>query len=822
VRAEVGKFTRTSRMMNLHIPLLLCLLMLHCMHADDAVRGSNSINVRHIRRWAAATPSYEASASKATIESIMSSISTTPSNLRPTNNSSTTMSAFNKSSATPLPTSEPSVMPTTRATAKPSAASTLMPTQPIPIQYIRCRSLMGLLAHYYHFLANCLLPSVLYYQKHAYDLNHVRRFALCDTNLTFENLDMTSAYRAALPSIEIVPPTEAKICLHAGSAKDPVITLSGYDDRHGSGFMRMTPEERSLISSYFVKQSPQEYRPKKEYRDMIIILGRAANHSGSTLSGGGKTGAERRSISNFDALYEAVRSEFGKPGSRTKVIAAYPEKMSIFEQFWLFQRARIVIGQHGAGLSNIFFTKPGKFIGLIEISPYTYNRRGEIYRAFADCFQLLAESLDTQYYRVRQAGEFGSANVTETVEAIKLMESQKFMVGPLKHQLHLVRAENHSLTLNDKLLAYNKAIDRTRPPMVDYHGHSDIFGSLRVRDQMNQLECVQDRDSNDMSDFYFKCLFPSILFVTHHPNIHRIYLCGVHQPYQEAELAQLIPRFVAADGKCHVNAIRLQSLGYVNSGKTLLPENNTADGLSRNDTTSSGAGALAMTPKQHSWLMTFFMQKLARRAQVSNPGSIGVIANIKRVVLVDSNRDDFPEYFPLPRQNLVELEEAVKVYCNQTKNASVTTIKLYDLSVEDRASYFNSADVLVVHMGPALINALFLGQHTRIVLLVPPSPTPANAVFEASLYNTSNTTNILSRSPQTTEQPPVRAASLAAESSGSLKMMKPKAYSFLKARYNDTLLKFSSPQVLQIEQEASTGCVISSSVVEAVKFLLRP
>ena len=64
------------------------------------------------------------------------------------------------------------------------------------------------------------------------------------------------------------------------------------------------------------------------------------------------------------------------------------ENYSIDEQINIFMNAKFIIGVHGAGLTNIIFSKPGT--NVIEIIPKSY---------FIDCFLVAASRLGLNYHR---------------------------------------------------------------------------------------------------------------------------------------------------------------------------------------------------------------------------------------------------------------------------------------------------------------------------------------------------------------------------------------------------------------------------------------
>jgi hypothetical protein len=62
------------------------------------------------------------------------------------------------------------------------------------------------------------------------------------------------------------------------------------------------------------------------------------------------SGSQRRSITNHDELVDALSMKFGTSFSNIVL-----EQSSVYYQYYMFSRAKIVIAQHGASLANIFF-----------------------------------------------------------------------------------------------------------------------------------------------------------------------------------------------------------------------------------------------------------------------------------------------------------------------------------------------------------------------------------------------------------------------------------------------------------------------------------
>jgi hypothetical protein len=72
-------------------------------------------------------------------------------------------------------------------------------------------------------------------------------------------------------------------------------------------------------------------------------------------SKGGRTGQDRRNISNHAELHVAVRDRLKTtPFSLSNVVL---DRSGLYYQYHLFRNAKVVIAQHGAALANIFFMR---------------------------------------------------------------------------------------------------------------------------------------------------------------------------------------------------------------------------------------------------------------------------------------------------------------------------------------------------------------------------------------------------------------------------------------------------------------------------------
>ncbi|QHS56339.1 glycosyltransferase family 61 protein [Mucilaginibacter sp. 14171R-50] len=96
-----------------------------------------------------------------------------------------------------------------------------------------------------------------------------------------------------------------------------------------------------------------------------------------------------------------------------KVEIIHPEKLSVAQQAALFARANMVIGAHGAGLTNIVFCKPGTTI--IDLFSAEWVN---------PCYWIIAEHLDLRYgylegERIKRGGKGKRADIRVNVTRLK-------------------------------------------------------------------------------------------------------------------------------------------------------------------------------------------------------------------------------------------------------------------------------------------------------------------------------------------------------------------------------------------------------------------
>jgi hypothetical protein len=158
-------------------------------------------------------------------------------------------------------------------------------------------------------------------------------------------------------------------------------------------------------------------------------------------------------------MMEELRNLFGR-----KIGNVVLEKKSLFYQYQLFKNASIVIGQHGAGLGNIFFMRPNS--NLIEImSPW--GRQG-------NHFKNLSNYLRINYRYVFMENDIDDVDISELVRISIGMDNnvgqnQRNRISPTRRNRSRSRSpptrrRNRSRSRSPPTRRRNRSRSRSRSP----------------------------------------------------------------------------------------------------------------------------------------------------------------------------------------------------------------------------------------------------------------------------------------------------------------------------------------------------------------------
>jgi capsular polysaccharide biosynthesis protein len=108
-----------------------------------------------------------------------------------------------------------------------------------------------------------------------------------------------------------------------------------------------------------------------------------------------------------EVLEEAIREQGGE------IIRA--ESHTFDEQIRLFEKADLIVGPHGAGLSNMIWSQDAE---LLEIFPYS---------EFNDCYARIARTLGFTYHYLHgkdDGSEYGQIPVKQIISFVKAWEDK--------------------------------------------------------------------------------------------------------------------------------------------------------------------------------------------------------------------------------------------------------------------------------------------------------------------------------------------------------------------------------------------------------------
>jgi hypothetical protein len=221
--------------------------------------------------------------------------------------------------------------------------------------HLTLRNIGGSVEHYHHFLLGFLVPLIAHWPELSAGGAPVlvRGCGILDPIL----------HALRLPGLTILPPAEHAAAL----AKSPRHTsLNGLDFPHAYDAATFHRVRAVMFAQYApeiaaAREALAPLFPPEFPRTAIIRRLPPDPFYASAESEAKTSGAQRRSIANFDTLCAALRAD----GISLQVITL--EGKTLFYQIALFSMLDLVIAQHGAALSNLLWSRPGT--RMIEIVP---------------------------------------------------------------------------------------------------------------------------------------------------------------------------------------------------------------------------------------------------------------------------------------------------------------------------------------------------------------------------------------------------------------------------------------------------------------------
>jgi hypothetical protein len=242
-----------------------------------------------------------------------------------------------------------------------------MDNRTIYIEIIKFKSVHGSITHYFHFLYGVLIPLILVYNKYSKKYNNII-FLVDYIDIMFKillqlpfdiklkdkkyNIKTINKRQIYLKPLDVFPEQ---------SKKQDLLLKSGHAGK-------ITYKKYKIINKFF-KASIKNYNlliPSKKYN--VVIIERKTNNSYKTIIEEHilkydiykTSGSERRQIINHKEFVNFIKEYY----KDYKCINVSLEYLSLFQQYYLFNNADLVIAQHGAGCGNIIFMKQKKFIEI--------------------------------------------------------------------------------------------------------------------------------------------------------------------------------------------------------------------------------------------------------------------------------------------------------------------------------------------------------------------------------------------------------------------------------------------------------------------------
>lgn len=241
----------------------------------------------------------------------------------------------------------------------------------------------GKVSHYYHFIFDLIFP--------LYCLGEKR---LGSTRFCLEDLGpLTNKFLEIFPmNVELISPLDDRTDLFEAKLVG-MNPCNIFISKHSLGAFR-----EFMCNRYSVDPSIETNR--------ILLIERLPADQYYVNRGGG--GAARRSILNHQEVYNALKSLVKPP---YKLQNLQLENMTIREQLHCFDQAAVVIGQHGAGLTNCTWMRSGQSVVELSTSTNLYN------------YRVLCERLQLDYHWYKTNGYQATINVEDFIRWLSLEAS---------------------------------------------------------------------------------------------------------------------------------------------------------------------------------------------------------------------------------------------------------------------------------------------------------------------------------------------------------------------------------------------------------------
>ena len=234
---------------------------------------------------------------------------------------------------------------------------------------LKLGALHGVIKHYYHFFYGVLIPLIIFYDDNVQKYNKLTLLINDDLGPMLRlllELPIDIKYRSDIKDNE-EPYYLKPMDIHPTYQKKDLEKIK----RDFGQFY--TYEYKKQFNNWFINTIKiyNLYIKPIKYYDIIIIERKTNPAFSSTRFFNSnddnldkimsKSGSERRGILNHNELVKFIKKKF----PLNSCINISLEFIPLFEQFHLFRKAKLLIGQHGAALANMAFMK--KNTQIIEI-----------------------------------------------------------------------------------------------------------------------------------------------------------------------------------------------------------------------------------------------------------------------------------------------------------------------------------------------------------------------------------------------------------------------------------------------------------------------
>ena len=195
-------------------------------------------------------------------------------------------------------------------------------------------------------------------------------------------------------NVQIVKPGVALHTLAGNRSRHHVVTGLDYPRKHKRRRLPVAIESmQSFLPNLDISSAP------------ILIIDRATidDFHSSSMSETEMSGARRRSTPNLSNVCEEILI----PGS---YVFADMATLAPESQVALAQRSKVLVAQHGAGLTHMIWMQKGSTV--IEIHPPLPDEA-------IDVFRLLAKALGHQYLRISQSHVHANIDSSDLIEAFR-------------------------------------------------------------------------------------------------------------------------------------------------------------------------------------------------------------------------------------------------------------------------------------------------------------------------------------------------------------------------------------------------------------------